>query len=226
MKRKGIRSYLTVAYERYQALALRERVLIALAALAVTWFAWAATLGGYLETFQEQMDNAVAAVNERIQGAVAEHSRLESAKATDPNARLIAERDRLDAELARMSESLGTLLDRFVDPEKMPGLLEDVIRHHHGLTLTRIQSLPAEPMDVSPPAREGEKPKPLWIYRHPLRLELEGAYFDVMAYLADLEAGPWEFGWRQLQYEVRDYPDARVMLEIETLSREKSWIGV
>jgi MSHA biogenesis protein MshJ len=81
-------------------------------------------------------------------------------------------------------------------------------------------------MDVSGPAREGEKPAPVWIYRHPLRLEFEGAYFDVLAYLAELERGPWEFGWRQLNYQVREYPVAEVTLEIETLSREKSSIGV
>lgn len=226
MKPVRVKQYLSQALERYQACSFRERALIALAVMALTWFAWAATLGGYLDTFQQQMNSAVAAVNQRIQSALVEHSRLETAKASDPNARLIAERERLDQELARVSESLGSLLDRFVDPEKMPSLLEDVIRHHEGLTVTRIESLPAEPMDVSGPAEDGKKPMPVWIYRHPLRLELEGSYFQVMAYLAELEAGPWEFGWRRLDYEVRDYPVARVTLEIETLSRERSWIGV
>jgi MSHA biogenesis protein MshJ len=222
----GTQRYLAAVYHRYQAFSLRERALVALTLLAVTWGAWGATLGGYLDSSQAQLDGAVTAANQRIEGAVTERSRLQSAKASDPNALLIKERARLAAELAELGQSLGSLLDRFVDPNRMPALLEDVIRHHRGLTLTRIESLPAEPIDVSGPVRDGEKPSPVWIYRHPLRLELEGGYFDVLAYLAELEAGPWEFGWRHLSYQVRTHPVATVTLEIETLSREKSWIGV
>lgn len=223
---KGIKGYLTPLYDRYQGFSLRERVLVSLSVMAVTWFVWAATLGGYLDTFQQEMDKAVAAFNQRIQSAATEQSRLQNQKASNPNALLQAERERLNAQLDHMSESLGTLLDRFVDPKKMPSLLEDVIKHHGGLTLVRMESLPAEAMDVSPPPAEGKQRSPVWIYRHPLRMEFKGAYFDVMAYLAELERGPWEFGWRRLDYEVTDYPMATITLEIETLSREKSWIGV
>lgn len=212
--------------DRYRALNVRERALIAVTLLVVTWAGWAATLGGYLEDTERQAAGSVSSVDQQLAAALAERARLQTAAAADPNERLVRERERLDAKLAAMNASLGDLLGRFVEPERMPALLEDVIRHHQGLTLKRIESLPAEPMDVSGPKAAGEDSKPVWIYRHPLRLELEGRYFDVLAYLDELERGPWQFGWRQLDYQVEDYPRARVVLEIETLSREKGWIGV
>ena len=64
------------------------------------------------------------------------------------------------------------------------------------------------------------------VYKHPLRLEFEGDYFEVQAYLAELESSDWDFGWRRLDYVVTDHPVAEVTLEIETLSQQKSWIGV
>ena len=44
--------------------------------------------------------------------------------------------------------------------------------------------------------------------------------------LASLEATAWRFSWREIEYVVEDYPDARVRIEIETLSREQAWLGV
>jgi len=212
--------------QRYQAFSLRERALIAATLAAATWMLWAATLGGMLESSEARADGALTSTEQRIAQALAERSRLQAALAGNPDERLLRERERLDAELLKMNASLGNLLGRFVDPERMPALLEDVIRRHEGLTLRRIESLPAEPLNVAETPPGAEPAEPLWIYRHPLRLEFEGAYFEVLAYLDELERGPWQFGWRELRYEVREHPVARVTLEIETLSREKSWIGV
>jgi len=212
--------------ERYRGRSLRERALIAATLAAATWMLWAATLDGLLERSEARVSGALNSTEQRIAGALAEHSRLQAALAGNPDERLLRERERLDAELQKMNASLGNLLRRFVDPERMPALLEDVIRRHEGLTLRRIESLPAEPLNVAETPPGAEPVEPLWIYRHPLRLEFEGAYFEVLAYLDELERGPWQFGWRELRYEVHEHPIARVTLEIETLSREKNWIGV
>ncbi|MDH3641939.1 MAG: hypothetical protein OES38_07570 [Gammaproteobacteria bacterium] len=220
---------LSTAYEKYNGLSLRERVLVTLSVLSVTWMAWSATIGGFLEQSKVQIERDIDAVYVRMQAEVAEQSVLEKAKANDPNLKLGKERTILDAELKVLSSSLGSVLERFVAPERMPSLLEDVIRNHKGLKLTRMASLPAEPINLGEPEEgEGEeKPKQVpQIYKHPLRLEFEGDYFEVMAYLAELEASEWEFGWRRLDYVVTEHPIAEVTIEIETLSRERSWIGV
>lgn len=219
--------YVTPLYDWYRRLSLRERVLIALSMLFLTWAVWEATLGGFLLDARKQISRDVNVVYDRLQAAVQEQSALQEAKSRDPNVRLAAERKRLDEELRSLDASIGSVLDRFVTPERMPRVLEDVIRHHQGLRLRRMISLPVEPMELLPADGDAaDGPGPPLIYRHPLRLELEGNYFDVLAYLNELEEGPWRFGWRQLDYEVSEYPLAEVTLEIETLSREKSWIGV
>ena len=239
MATAGNKSFAAVAtnlYERYTALSLRERVLVTLAVLSVTWMAWSATLGGFLESSKVQIERDIDSVYSRMQAAVAEQTALESAKANDPNVRLGRERMLLDQDLAELAGSMSSVLDRFVPPQQMPALLEDVIRHHQGLSLKHMQSLPVETIvvgDVEPTeevvaeqhnsAAEQAVPE---VYRHPLRLVFEGDYFEVAAYLEELEQSDWEFGWRRLEYVVTDYPDAEVTLEIETLSQEKNWIGV
>jgi MSHA biogenesis protein MshJ len=224
MKRIG--QYLSRCLERYRALSLRERGLVAVTLLAATWGIWAVTLGDYLTTAERRMAGSVDGVEQRLRNALAERARLQAALARDPDQALLAERERLDSALREMNAALGGLLERFVEPERMPALLEDVIVRHRGLKLTRLEGLPAEPLDVAGEREDGQAAEPLWIYRHPMVMEFEGEYFDVLAYLDELERGPWRFGWRELRYEVEDYPLARVTLELETLSRERNWLGV
>ena len=227
MKDIAITQRLLQVYERYQGFNFRERVLIALAVLSLTWMIWEATLGGFLAESQANISRQVNVMYDKLQVAVREQSALQTALTRDPNQRLAAERDRLDSELRNLNASIGSVLDRFVTPERMPSLLEDVLRHHQGLKLKRMISLPVEPVRLSDPnaGQEEQAASPL-IFRHPLRMVFEGNYFEVLAYLNELEQGPWEFGWRQLNYTVSEYPLAEVTIEIETLSREKSWIGV
>ena len=233
-------AFATNLYEGYTALSLRERLLVTLAVLAVTWMVWSATLGGFLESSKAQLERDIDSVYSRMQAAVAEQTALESAKANDPNLRLDRERVLLDQELAELADSMSTVLDRFVPPQRMPALLEDVIRHHRGLSLKHMQSLPVETIvirdgatdrtQLAAPtvaqANDGAEQTLPEVYRHPLRMVFEGDYFEVAAYLEELEASDWEFGWRRLEYVVTDYPVAEVTLEIETLSQEKNWIGV
>ena len=227
MKDIAVTQRLLQVYERYQGFNFRERVLIALAVLSLTWMIWEATLGGFLAESQANISRQVNVMYDKLQVAVQEQSALQTALTRDPNQRLAAERDRLDSELRNLNASIGSVLDRFVTPDRMPSLLEDVLRQHQGLKLKRMISLPVEPVRLSDPNADQEEQaaSPL-IFRHPLRMEFEGNYFEVLAYLNELEQGPWEFGWRQLNYTVSEYPLAEVTIEIETLSREKSWIGV
>jgi MSHA biogenesis protein MshJ len=212
----------------YQRLSVRERLLVMLCVLSLTWLLWQSTLDSFLADAEARLAREVSLVQGRLQNAVKEQAALQLATTQDPNLRLAAERARLDAELRQLDASVRATLGRFVAPERMPALMEDVIRHNQGLKLKRIVSLPVESVQMASagdPAETSDASSPR-IYRHPLRLQLEGSYFDVVAYLSELEKGPWELGWRQLDYEVIDYPLAQVTIEIETLSSEENWIGI
>lgn len=216
-------------YQRYAGLTLRERVLVTLSVLAVTWMVWSTTIGGFIDESKVRIERDISAVYARMQAEMAQQSALESAKANDPNARLGRERVILDEELKKAAASMDSVLSRFVPPQRMPVLLEDIIRHHKGLKLKRMHSLPVETIVVRTGGAGGAEAQPSeWpqVYKHPLRLEFEGDYFEVLAYLAELESSDWEFGWRRLDYVVTDHPLANVTLEIETLSQERGWIGV
>ena len=66
------------------------------------------------------------------------------------------------------------------------------------------------------------------LYRHGVRLTLEGGYFELIAYLQAVQASGWRLHWQQLDYQVDAGGSGRasIRLELYTLSRQAGWVGV
>ena len=121
----------------------------------------------------------------------------------------------------------------------MSEVLEGMLAQKPAMVVRRIEALPAEPMlpetdrdsskspaqSVHAPIVDSE-PENAAVYRHGTRIELEGRFDDVVSFLESLEELPWSLFWDQLHYQVTDYPNAQVILVINTLSTREGWIGV
>ncbi len=212
---------LETATSRYDALTLRERALIAVSIIAVVWLAWDWTLHQTLNRRMSAAQSDVASLRLRIVSEVAVADQLKRALEDDPNRKLAEEQRGLTDQIDKLDARLEALVGGFVPPSMMPVLLEDVVTHHHGVTLQRVASLPVEPV-----RQQGSGEIVPGLYRHAMRVELHGGYFPVRDYLKELEEAPWRFSWRSMNYHVEQFPDAVVVLELETMSREKTWLGV
>ena len=100
----------------------------------------------------------------------------------------------------------------------MVGVLEEWLGESAKLELNSMDILPAEVVSGS-----GESGG---LYKHGLRVELIGTYLDTLEHLQSLENLEYHFLWDELIYEVTTWPEAKVSLQIYTVSKEESWIGV
>ncbi len=57
-------------------------------------------------------------------------------------------------------------------------------------------------------------------------MELEGGYMSTHRYLKALEDLPWRFFFESIDYEVINYPQARITLTVHSVSTQEAWIGV
>ncbi|HBC57674.1 MAG TPA: hypothetical protein DCZ03_10965 [Gammaproteobacteria bacterium] len=73
--------------------------------------------------------------------------------------------------------------------------------------------------DIDHPLMNGQVRRTDIVYRYPLAITFSGDYFDTLAYLKKLESMEWRPVWETLEYEVTGYPQAKVTLQIYTLSR-------
>ena len=119
-----------------------------------------------------------------------------------------------------LSKQLAKVIENLISPSQMAKLLEDVLAGTKGLHLISLESLKAEPI-VSGHAAETYA----GYYLHPVRIELAGNYFAILSYLETLESLPVNYYWRSFNYQVDDYPQAKLVLEVYTLGTRQEFIG-
>ena len=101
----------------------------------------------------------------------------------------------------------------------MADILNAVLTEIKLLKLLNLETLPATPLlDV--------KQHDPTIYKHELIITLFGDYINTLNYLKVLEALPWAIALDSIDYEVKDYPMAKITLHIVMLSFDKDLLDV
>jgi MSHA biogenesis protein MshJ len=222
---------------KFDALLWRERLLIGLTLISLVWMVWTYALQDYLVKERNQIIAGITGGNAQISAAVQEQRLLSGGDLQDPDLVLNQQKAQLLADLHQLDLELRNSIERFVAPSKMPELLAELMQQHQGLTFKRVTRLPTEPLAASllhqgTVAQEASVDEEIVatsepsVYRHPIELEFEGSYFDVLAYLTTLENSNWRLNWRSFDYQVKTHPIARVTVQVDTLSRRKEWLGV
>lgn len=211
---------------RIDALSLRERGILFLVVVLVLYLLWNAMLMAPLEARQKtllsqitNLRNETTSLDQQAVAIIERHNQ-------DPNA---AERNQL-AQLQRASAALEQQLKEaisgLIEPQQMAKVLEEVLVRQKGLTFVRIENLGAEPLLSKPQDEAQAAPAEAGIYKHSMRLEMQGNFANTLAYLRTLEALPWHFRWDAVELTMLDYPTARVVVTVHTLSLQQGWLGV
>jgi MSHA biogenesis protein MshJ len=129
---------------------------------------------------------------------------------------------------------------KFVPPEKIGALLEELLSRNRRLQLVDMRTLAAVALDPSAPAPKPSAEKPAadkpparpavpaagTIYRHGVEITLSGSYLDLLAYLTDLEKLPSQMYWGKLDLAVAAYPKVTLKLSVYTMSLDLAWLIV
>ncbi|GLS26709.1 type II secretion system protein GspM [Marinibactrum halimedae] len=237
--------------EKFDALETRERLLVlvggALLIIMLLDFMIVSPVAKQLS----KKEASIVSIKKELQVSQQTLTQMVQLQSFDPNGKLresiaVEQKkvDRLDEQLAQMSVGL-------IRADELPQLLEQLLLESKGLRLTELQTLPVqlitlsgteellaqtsetgaptEPTVVSPvadPAWESSASQPVGVYKHRVRVEFEGSYFDVTRYLRRLEHLSWRFYWDRMTYEVDDYPSGRVTVWVYTLTTEEGLLGV
>lgn len=207
---------------RIDAMQARERVILLAAGILLMLFFWFQLWGSPLWSKSEALFKQARNM-EQQQATLAETlAALEQRLAQDPNQALHGQRQQLQLEIEQQDARLRQDLARLVAPRDMAPLLELLLRQDRGLRVIQLQKMPVQPMDIAGTAGEETAPK---LYRHGLRLVFEGSFLDLWRYLRRLEGLERDVLVNRLEFEVLEYPRAQVVLDVETLSLDKGWIG-
>ena len=209
-----------------ESVSARERALILVATMGAIFVLWDGLMLRPTQSTNEvqgarksTLDNQLAALELK-----AETAKLRLAM--DPHARHRERLTSLEEELSRIDEQLKTQTEGIVPPDEMAELVERLLLKQGNVKLIPLEALPVESLAVIGSGGGSEDGGHGSIYKHGMRLEIEGSYRATLEFLERVEKLPWSFFWDQLHYDVTDYPLARVILVVHTFSTREGWIGV
>lgn len=226
-------------FAQFDNLSVRERALVATAALIALLMIWSVAVSDRMSAKQSFLRSEIDDINNAIATAGQSMTDLSN---NDPTTVALNKASKLEADLGIVNEQLASRSGGLIEPERMVQVIHDVLAHQRGLALVSLQNKAVTTL-IQPtaakeptaeeaaaaseaPAPEAAAPVESGPYVHTVELVVEGQYLDVLQYLRALEALPWRFNWKVLQLETRRYPLNHVTIELSTLSMDKDWIGV
>ena len=209
---------------RFDAMSLRERVLILLTLVVALAFP---TFTYLIEPAQQE--NAMLARSVQTLKAEAAEARVDLAlakalKVQDPNLVLQQQIDSFQQQHAANAQQLKTHSASLVEPRQMVELLQQILQGHQGVKLVGARK--ATPVNIDVAGSGGDPAAAQGLFRHNLELELEGSFFQVQGFLKAVEESNKSLFWDSIDYQVGDYPQARVILQVYTLSSTQAWLSV
>ncbi|WP_086931220.1 hypothetical protein [Agarilytica rhodophyticola] len=223
--------------ENFNTRPLRERAIISVLAIVITW--------GLFKVFLiSDINKKTAALSQRMESAemdikklTAQEMVLAKALDDDPNVHKKQQILALERRLSSLDKKLEALSVGLISAENLTIVLRDVVKSISTLTLVGMQTLESSELKIQGEQDEQDnlesstftskqKEEDIGIFKHSVVVVLEGQYFDVVKYLAALEKLPWKIYWQEIDYEVIQYPQAKIMIEVYTLSTEHGVLGV
>lgn len=202
--------------DKLAALSQRERVLIMLTGVvlvgSIATYGWLDASVVRLE--QDRL--ALSSAQRDLEIMDLENQGKQARLARDPDQNVRTQLAGVDEEIGKLDAALKAQTVDLIQAHEMPEVLEALLSRSANLHMVALTSLAPEPLMA------GEQR--INLFKHGIRLKLEGGYFDVYQYLKALEALPRHFYWKQFDYQVQEHPRAVVEMEIYTLSTSKEFI--
>ena len=229
---KIAKQYWAALNAKIEALALRERVLIfcAMAFLLITLVNMV-----FLEPLlaeQKKLSAQVVQQQEKMKEIQTQIATLLQAKKSNEDSPQRVRLTQLKNQIMEGDTYLQSRRDRLVPPEKMAGLLEQVLAKNGQLQLVNLQSLPVSPLiehankgaDASAAQSTGVAESQ--VFKHGVQITVRGSYLDLLQYLTALEQLPVQMFWGMAKMNVEQYPVAELTLTLYTLSLDKIWLQI
>ena len=219
--------------DRIDALSLRERALVFLAAAAVLFFTYDTFLLEPLLKRQKSLFEATQLRQAAVNGIEQQIQAVLQRRSDDPDAANRATQKQLQDELALLDAKLAQRQSRLVPADRMVRLLEAMLRDKRQLQVLSLRSAPPVELGVkvgTPAAAPAAATEPgaaamagRGLYRHGIELALRGTYPDLLDYVAALEAYRDKFYLGASSLSANGV-DATLTLSLYTISLSSTWV--
>lgn len=221
----ALRARLKTLAERIDALSLRERGMIFIGVLTVLYIIAMNLVFAPLRAEHKRVEKSLRAKHQEVQVLNGQLQVMLGVSDGSVDARQRGRIETLQREMRELDQSLEQLTGGMVSPQQMAKLLEQVLARSSGVRLVKLENMPKS-LAVEQTVSANTAALGAVVYKHGVRIEVRGRYFDLVEYLRTLESLPWKVYWGDVSLESEAYPISKVTLVVYTLSRHSAWIGV
>lgn len=225
--------------DRFDALVIRERLLIFLSCLVGLYLIFDTLLILPISNEAQELASGIEAVQQKLDQISVEKNVFDEVAKRDPDANVKREYLKLQGKFAELESDLGGLFLRLVPNDYLSEVIQGVSKKTESFSLKSLEVLPPKIIDLGTEATKlesmvrrakgnvntssaGDYAQAEKVYENGIRIVLKANYFEVIKLLQSLEELRWKLYWSKLDYKVIQYPLAEINIELYTLSVEES----
>jgi MSHA biogenesis protein MshJ len=217
--------------ERFNAISEREQKLLFYAVPFVICFIF---ILGLIEPAIVQAIDTHDEINSKKLGLVDASNNVDIVKAQlrlDPDMKTRNQISGVNEQIVILEKLFANELEQLVPPYAMPLVLEQLLVKAKKLRLMSMSSIPPSNIfngvknDINTQNTIESAIAPE-LFKHGLKIRFEGSFFDTRDFLMSAEQMGWKLHWREILFEMNEYPQAQVDIELFTLSKSEAYINV
>ncbi len=214
-------SYWIKLKRQINARSQRERILLLSTGLVVIWVMM---FNGVIASSNSEVDNSEDIQNLEQEVSATKHElvllkeKLKKQSNPIPN----IEVQQLETILKQHNDTLNRYREKLIKPENVPQLIDKLLADFSGLTLLSIETLPPKELVQSKAKSSADTS----LYRNAIKMTFTGEYKDLLSYVKRVESLNYPLWWDEIEYKITQFPQAKIVFTVYTLSEHKNWIGV
>jgi MSHA biogenesis protein MshJ len=220
----------------FNALEIRQRIVLVLCALTVFYGLWYFLVGASAEKslILAQQENEYLLEQAAVlhDQALSEEGIKQSLATVELNKKLQS----LQEEVNVINSDLANYLSIIVDADELMAVVKKILESQSELVIEEIKLLPEEIVVLGNYINDGneeeevdesqEELQEIFLRKHKISITFKGRYHDVAQYLKALEHLKWNLYMQDITYRVDEYPSALVELVVYALTIEKEALDV
>lgn len=234
----SVREKFESADAAFVARPFREKLMIAAMAIGLIFFAIDLIAIQPISDDRNRVEIGADRTRETQSMKEREFEALSSLEMSPEEQRTFEETELVRTQIAEIEKRMSSEIEGLVPPEAIVSVLEELLEETPGLRLVRLESEPPYEIGSQASLDEMNEPdaKPVEenasgadvgkLYRHGVRIEIEGDFSATLDYLQRVERSEFHLMWDALDYRVESYPKAMITIDFHTISQNEEWIGV
>lgn len=215
--------------EKFIAISSREQYLILITGfVAVTFIFFSLFIDEKLIRI-EKLNKDIRQTTSSNKSAQTTIDILQQSLTKDPNSSVRKQLAQYEKKLASVDNELMLLTSDLINPIQMRYALIDLLKNQQNVSLLSFEVIPAQAVvaaNDNTGSDNDDSEQSLTLYKHGIKLKLKGSYFQLRDYLSQLEKLQWKFFWQEFDYQLIEYPNSELIIDMYSLSTKKEFIGV